>query len=139
MVVKEMAMRKWMPVLTQIGIKNEWLLAPVSIYCELYSQEPWFGGQQSLLPKKLGEVKEKLFGIYRKRIKSEVFNLVTGEKEIELEGGLIVNYGCDNKLELSESDFRDLFGELALKVMKVMDIKGFRDKRINNILNGSES
>lgn len=82
---------------------------------------------------KIIELKEKISNLkeFKKEIKGEYFNILTGRTEYLLEGGKIVD--AENFLEIIDNN--DIVKIFGIEFLHKLDKPSGRDFKINNILN----
>jgi hypothetical protein len=121
--------KKWSPVLENVlGTKNKELIKLVSIFAEKYCLE---NPSSDDLPEKIYEIKNK---ISERRIEVKTFyNTYTGRIEYELPSGIRINESGDIYDELSTEYIIELFG---IEFTRSFDKEGFRENRLNELLNG---
>ena len=154
----EKIIRKWGPIIESLGIKNDYLIHMICIFCEKYStREKYYyktngsngmgpintnnlsgtGDTLSNLPEKLKNIVHKLNKMDKIEIKKSFYNPFTGLIEHELENGLILDENMHIK-DMDEKKFIHIFGEIGLEILRESDPTTFRDKRLNEILNEKE-
>jgi hypothetical protein len=135
--------QKWRPVIEKLfdGIKNDYLIDCICLYCEKYSNKiiedipiSIIGpGDYNHLSQKLNEIKSKLINLPTIRIISSYYNPYTGKIQHNLENGLTIDENA--KIDsIDEDKFIYLFGEIGIEILRDADTGQFREGRINNIL-----
>lgn len=129
MISKYDKIKKWSPIIKNIGVINDKLIEYICIYCEDYCLNN---------PDK-DDVSEKLKDLLLKLSKENIevvktyYNPVYGKVEYELSNGLIVDEFNKFNKELTTQNLIELFG---INFVRELDIKGFRDNRLNDIIDG---
>jgi hypothetical protein len=89
----------------------------------------------SNLPQILKDIKNKIDNLDKIEIVKSFYNPINGKIEHVLKNGLSVNeFGIIK--DFSEELYIDLFKELGLDIFKEIDLIGFRENRINDIIDG---
>jgi hypothetical protein len=120
---------KWGPIIKNLGIVNEKLIEYISIYCENYMIN---NPDSEDLPEKLKNIISKLSN-RRIEVSKTYYNPLYGKIEYELSNGLIVDEFHNYHNDLTIDDMILLFG---VEFTRDLDIKKFREERLNNIING---
>lgn len=125
--------KKWGPVLDSfIPIKNSTIRKMCCRYLE------WLESTNGDLPNSILELKIKLFELtqYKKIIKHECINLLTGRKEYLLEDGTFYDPEYINT-HITAEDMVKLFG---IEFLTTLDISLAREFKIENLLkNGNNN
>ena len=127
---KDKIIKKWGSVVNNIGIQNQKL---VEIFC-LYAENHVIKYPYSEdLPEKINNLIWKLKSTEKLEVVCTRYNPLTGKLEYELENGIIVDE--DNKFnkELSQEELVSIFG---VDFIREVNKEEFREKRLNNIING---
>jgi hypothetical protein len=120
---------KWSPMVkSYTNLKNSTTIDFISIYCELYcASDP--DNPNDLGPRLL-EIKRKFSYRTRKKIIGEYYNYTTESIEYGFEDG---SFSSD-PLRISLSDLRVIFGEFAEPILKICDLRLYRDELISYYL-----
>lgn len=129
MISRSNIIKKWKPVINNIGVVNDKLAEYICIFCEDYCYNN---------PEK-NDIAEKIKDLLLKLSKENIevvktyYNPVYGKVEYELSNGLIVDEFNKFNKELTTQNLIELFG---INFVRELDIKGFRDNRLNDIIDG---
>lgn len=130
MMNKDKILKKWTPVFESIGIVDGELRKILCLFSEDYcNRNPNKEDLQYIIE----DILKTLDKTKKIEITKTVYNPITGRIEYELENGLIVDEKNKFKTELSTKDIVSLFG---VDFAREIDKQGFREERINEILNG---
>lgn len=116
---------KWSPyVRNHLNIKNIYFEYICCYYLETLNTED--------IPIKIIELKKVILELkeFKKEIKGEYFNILTGRTEYLLEGGKIVD--VENFLEIIDNN--DIVKIFGIEFLHKIDKSSGRDFKINNIL-----
>ena len=133
MTSKDKILKKWTPVFESIGIVDGELREILCLFSEDYCMRNPIDSREGKLQFIIKDILEKLDKTKKIEITKTVYNPITGRIEYELENGLIVDEKNKFKTELSTKDIVSLFG---VDFAREIDKQGFREERINEILNG---
>lgn len=131
MMNKDKILKKWTPVLENIGIVNSKLRDILCLFSEDYCiRNPNKNDLQYVIE----DILKTLDKTKKIEVVKTVYNPIMGRIEYHLENGLRVDENNRfNKDELSTKDIVSLFG---IDFAREIDKQGFREERINEILNG---
>jgi len=123
--------KKWMPVIEKIfhSLKNKSILRMICYYSEWISCTDT---NQTIVPKILANLKEKLEDFDRIEVEGRYYNPATGVFEFKLKNGKYVPIDTEFEYKLSDEEMIKLFGiEFLSKVDKVWA----REYKLNNLFN----
>jgi len=112
---KDRAVRKWSPILNNLGFTNKKIVHILSIYCEKRSDS------QDLA----SELKKLYHSISRKRIEvvKTYYNTFLGKMQYELSNGAIIDEDNQFESDLSQEELIELFG---VDFVRELDVETFR-------------
>jgi len=149
----EKIIKKWRPIIEQLGVKNNYLINTICIFCEKYSlrESKMFmetgingmgpvkkgtagtAGHNTTLLNKLKEIISKLNNLEKIQIVKSYYNPFTGLIEHELKNGFKLDENM-NIQDMDEEKFIHIFGEIGIEILRETDPVDFREKRLNEIL-----
>jgi hypothetical protein len=121
--------KKWSPLIKNLGVVNTKLIEYISIYCEKYTLE---NPGSDDLPIKLKYILSKLSN-KKIEVTKTYYNPLYGKFEFHLSNGLIVDEFNKYESDLFLDDMISLFG---VDFVRELDVEKFREERLNNIING---
>lgn len=131
---KSRIIQRWTPIFVNVGLSDTKFRELLCLFAEDYSIRGSRGDvDQTKLPMILRELIESASKSCRVEVKRTFYNSITGKFEYELENGLIVDENNKFKSELTTSELISLFGT---DFVREIDKQGFREERINELLNG---
>jgi hypothetical protein len=129
---KDRAIRKWFPVLNNVGFQNKKIVEILSIYCEKRANVIDSTSDAKDLSDLASELKKLYESISRKRIEvvKTYYNPFLSKMQYELSNGLIIDE--DNKFErdLTQEELIELFG---VDFVRELDVEEFRENRLKNL------
>lgn len=131
---KSRIIQKWAPIFESLGLYDNKFRELLCLFAEDYAIRGERGKvDQNKLPEIINELIISASKSCRIEVKRTFYNSITGKLEYELENGLIVDEKNKFKKELTTSELISLFGT---DFVREIDKQGFREERINELLNG---
>lgn len=121
--------KKWSPVIQNLGVNNKMFIEYLSIYCENYTLKNPEGVD---LLEKINNILSKTRDLKIEVVKT-FYNPMCGSIQYELSNGLIVDENNEYQSDLTLDNFVELFG---IDVIKDLDLEEFREYQLNKIING---
>lgn len=129
---KDRAIRKWFPVLNNVGFQNKKIVEILSIYCEKRANViDWTLGAKDLSDL-ASELKKLYESISRKRIEvvKTYYNPFLSKMQYELSNGLIIDEDNQFERDLTQEELIELFG---VDFVRELDVEEFRENRLKNL------
>ena len=126
------AIRKWFPILDNIGFKNKKIVELLAIYCEKRASVI----DSTLGPKASADLASELNELYgsisRKRIEvvKTYYNPFLSKMQYELSNGLIIDQDNQFERDLTQEELIELFG---VDFVRELDVETFRENRLKKL------
>lgn len=126
--------QKWTPIFESMGLPDGKVRELLCIFAEDYSIRATAGlVEDDKLPEIINSLLKSLESSEKREVKRTLYNPITGKLEYELEDGIIIDENNKFKQEPSIKQLIYLFG---VDFVREVDKQGFREERINELLNG---
>lgn len=126
---RSMTVKKWMPIIERhLHYKNNSINTLICFYCEWYTKDVY---ENSDLPDRLMEIKDKIDSYSRIEILGQFFNPASGIIEYKLKNGKFISAESQVDYELSDDELLEIFG---IGFIRELDPQKFRDIQLDKLL-----
>lgn len=126
--------KKWTPVFESMGLPDTKVRELFCLFAEDYSDRVNRGlVDPDKLPEVINDLLKTLEVVEKREVKRTLYNPVTGKIEYELENGIIID---ENNKFKQEPSIKQLIYFFGVDFVREVDKQGFREERLNEIING---
>lgn len=126
--------QKWTPIFESMGLPDTKVRELFCLFAEDYSIRANQGLVDSdKLPEVIDGLLKTLEKVEKREVKRTLYNPITGKIEYELDNGIVIDEKNKFKQEPSIKQLIYLFG---VDFVREVDKQGFREERLNEIING---